>query len=61
MLCKCVKLANVFQQNDFIFDNKRRTGCDIDIAKSNYLVVSFHMMRLMNLRIWYPGIHESIH
>ena len=44
---------NVFQCNVLIFENKRRTGYDINIAKENYLVAPFQMVRLMNeTRIW---------
>ena len=41
----CEKIsANVIQCNVFIFENKRRTGFDVNTLRENYLVVSFHMV-----------------
>ena len=42
--------ANVIQCNVFIFENERRTGFDINTSRENYLVVSFHMVHLINQR-----------
>ena len=42
--------ANVIQCNVFTFVNERQTGFDANISRENYLVVSFHMVHLMNQR-----------
>ena len=51
MRVNLVKLAiNCFQCNVFIFESKRQTGYDINIAKYSNLRVPFRMVYLMNQR-----------
>ena len=40
--------ANIIQCNVFISENERRTGFDVNTSRENYLVVSFHMVHLIN-------------
>ena len=45
---KSCKLANIFECNVFIFENKGQTGYDINIGKQKYLLAPFCMVCLMN-------------
>ena len=58
MSVNLVKLAIKCVCHVFIFENKKRTGYDKNIAKQNYFVTPFRMARLMNQkRIYNPVKH----
>ena len=48
IFAKKILSENVTQYNVFIFENERRTGFDVNTSRENYLVVSFHMVHLIN-------------
>ena len=50
IFAKKILSENVTQYNVFIFENERRTGFDVTASRENYLVVSFHMVHLINQR-----------
>ena len=50
IFAKKILSENVTQYNVFIFENERRTGFDVNTSRENYLVVSFHMVHLINQR-----------
>ena len=62
MSVNLLKLPNIFQLNVFIFENKGRTGYDINITKENFLVAPLRMVRLinqkriLNLAKYYEGV-----
>ena len=49
--CEITKQMFFSVYNVFIFENKSRTGYEINIAKSNYLVGPFRMVCLINQRL----------
>ena len=50
IFAKKILRANVIQCNVFVSENERRTGFDVNTSRENYLVVSFHMVHLINQR-----------